>query len=179
MYIIDGKPVEPETINGKPVEPKKPEDIELPEELITPFEEVPVESLPFDQGTPVEEFTDDQGRVVRVVIIRTIVTRTVIRNGVKTVTKEPKQEVVYIIDGKPVEPETITVDGKPVEPKKPEDIELPEELITPLEEVPVESLPFDQGVPVDEFTDDDGRFVRVIIVRTIVTRTVIKNGEKQ
>ena len=180
VYIIDGKPVEPETItvDGKPVEPKKPEDIELPEELITPFEEVPVESLPLDQGTPVEEFTDDQGRVVRVVIIRTIVTRTVIRNGVKTVTKEPKQEVVYIIDGKPVEPETITVDGKPVEPKKPEDIELPEELITPFEEVPVESLPFDQGVPVDEFTDDEGRFVRVIIVRTIVTRTVIKNGEK-
>ena len=180
VYIIDGKPVEPETItvDGKPVEPKKPEDIELPEELITPFEEVPVESLPLDQGTPVEEFTDDQGRVVRVVIIRTIVTRTVIRNGVKTVTKEPKQEVVYIIDGKPVEPETITVDGKPVEPKKPEDIELLEELITPFEEVPVESLPFDQGVPVDEFTDDEGRFVRVIIVRTIVTRTVIKNGEK-
>ena len=180
VYIIDGKPVEPETItvDGKPVEPKKPEDIELPEELITPFEQVPVESLPFDQGTPVEEFTDDQGRVVRVVIIRTIVTRTVIRNGVKTVTKEPKQEVVYIIDGKPVEPETITVDGKPVEPKKPEDIELPEELITPFEQVPVESLPFDQGTPVEEFTDDQGRVVRVVIIRTIVTRTVIRNGVK-
>ena len=179
-YIIDGKPVEPETItvDGKPVEPKKAEDIELPEELITPFEQVPVESVPFDQGTPVEEFTDDQGRVVRVVIIRTIVTRTVIRNGVKTVTKEPKQEVVYIIDGKPVEPETITVDGKPIEPKKAEDIELPEDLVTPFEQVPVESLPFDQGIPVEEFTDDEGRFVKVIIVRTIVTRTVIRNGEK-
>ena len=180
VYIIDGKPVEPETItvDGKPVEPKKAEDIELPEELITPFEQVPVESVPLDQGTPVEEFTDDQGRVVRVVIIRTIVTRTVIRNGVKTVTKEPKQEVAYIIDGQPVEPETITVDGKPVEAKKPEDIELPEELVTPLEQVPVESLPFDQGIPVEEFTDDEGRFVKVVIVRTIVTRTVIRNGVK-
>ena len=181
VYIIDGKPVEPETItvDGKPVEPKKPEDIELPEELITPFEQVPVESVPFDQGIPVEEFTDDQGRVVKVIIVRTIVTRTVIRNGVKTVTKEPKQEVVYIIDGKPVEPETITVDGKPVEPKKPEDIELPEELITPFEQVPVESVPFDQGIPVEEFTDDQGRVVKVIIVRTIVTRTVIRNGVKK
>ena len=180
VYIIDGKPVEPEsiTVDGKPVEPKKPEDIELPEELITPFEQVPVESVPFDQGIPVEEFTDDQGRVVKVIIIRTIVTRTVIRNGVKTVTKEPKEEVVYIIDGKEVEPETITVDGKPVEPKKPEDIELPEELITPFEQVPVESVPFDQGVPVEEFTDDQGRVVKVIIIRTIVTRTVIRNGVK-
>ncbi len=180
VYVIDGKPVQPETItvDGKPVEPKKPEDIVLPEEQITPLEELPVESLPFDQGAPVEEFTDDKGRVVRVIIVRTIVTRTVIRNGVKTVTREPKQEVVYVIDGKPVQPETITVDGKPVEPKKPEDIELPEEFITPLEQVPVESIPLDQGVPVEEFTDDKGRVVKVIIVRTIVTRTVIRNGEK-
>jgi hypothetical protein len=194
VYIIDGKPVEPETItvDGKPVEAKKPEDI-VPfiSEFVTPEEQAPVESLPFDenvpfdQGTPVEEFTDDQGRVVKIIIVRTIVTRTVIRNGEKTVTREPKEEVVYIIDGKPVEPETITVDGKLVEAKKPEDI-LPfiSEFVTPEEQAPVESLPFDenvpfdQGTPVEEFTDDQGRVVRVVIVRTIVTRTVIRNGVK-
>ena len=194
VYVIDGKPVEPEsiTVDGKPVEAKKPEDI-VPSisEFITPTEQVPVESLPFDenvpfdQGTPVEEFTDDQGRVIKIIIVRTIVTRTVIRNGEKTVTKEPKEEVVYVIDGKPVEPESITVDGKPVEAKKPEDI-LPSisEFVTPMEQAPVESLPFDenvpfdQGTPVEEFTDDQGRVVKIIIVRTIVTRTVIRNGEK-
>ena len=180
VYLIDGKPVEPEsiTVDGKPVEPKKPEDIlSSIAEFVTPMEEIPVESLPFDQGRPVEEFTDDQGRVVRIMIVRTIVTRTVIKNGVETVTKEPKEEVMYLIDGKPVQPESITVGGKPVEPKKPEDI-LPSiaEFVTPMEEIPVESLPFDQGRPIEEFTDDQGRVVRIVIVRTIVTRTIIKNG---
>ena len=98
---------------------KKLEEIVAPlEEFVSPVEERPIETLPFDLGRPVEEFTDDQGRVVKVVIVRSIVTRTVIGNGEKTVTREPKEEVVYVIDGKPVEPESIIVDGKPVEPKK-------------------------------------------------------------
>ena len=181
VYIIDGKPVQPETItvDGKPIEPKKPEDLVPLTEFITPTDQIPVESLPFEQGVPVEEFTDDEGRIVKVIIVRTIVTRTVIRNGEKNLSKEPREEVVYVVDGKPVEPETIILHGKPVERKKPEDL-LPSvsEGIIPLEEVPIESLPFDQGVPVEEFTDDEGRVVKVIIVRTIVTRTVIKNGEK-
>ena len=153
VYIIDGKPVKPETItvDGKPVEAKKPEDI-LPtiSEFITPTQTAPVESLPFDesipfdQGTPVEEFTDDQGRVVRVIIVRTIVTRTVIRNGVKTVTKEPKQDVVYVIDGRPFEPEAILVNGKPIERKT------PEEYSVSSKEIPVELVVGEEQEPTDE-----------------------------
>ena len=118
------------------------------------------------------EFTDDQGRVLIVVIVRTIVTRTVVRNGVRTVTNEPKDEVVYVIDGKTVKPDSVIVDGKPVEPEQ------PEELVTPLQHVPEEIFPFDQGRPIEEFTDDQGRVVKMIIVRTMVTRTVIRSGEK-
>lgn len=146
---------------------------------------IPFESLPIDEGTPVEEFTDDQGRLVRVIIVRTVVTRTTTKDGEKTVTTEPKEIVIYLIGGKPVKPESIMVNGQPIEPKKPQDI-VPSltEFITPLEEIPVETVsldenvPFDQSVPVEEFTDDQGRVVRVVIVRTIVTRTVIRNGVK-
>ena len=120
-----------------------------------PLEDLPLEEEePSEERIPVEEFTDDFGRTVRVCIVRKVLTKTITVHGTAIVSKEPKEYVIYLVNNRQVPPETIKLNGKPLELKQPEDL-----LPRVSEMTPVEIVPYNDGIPVEEFTDDEGRVV--------------------